>query len=57
MSFPTPKRPREYAAEITVLKTRDERVAALAKVPEDARGITRRYVEIHFERKKIARNR
>ena len=52
MSFLPPKRPREYAAEITLLKTRAERAAALAEVPEDARGITKRHVEIHFEIKK-----
>ena len=49
---PRPKPPRVYADEIMVMKTREERVAALAKVPEDIRHIVKFYVlDAHAKRK------
>ena len=50
-----PKRPRQYAAEIVLMKTRKERRDALAKVPEDCRDTTKLHVQIYFDRKKIAK--
>jgi len=40
------KRPRQYAHEITKMKTADERKAALAKVPEHLRELVKTHVEI-----------
>lgn len=39
------KRPREYAAEILELKTREERRQALEKVPENVREMVRKQVQ------------
>lgn len=39
------KRPREYAAEILELKTREERRQALEKVPENVREMVRKHVQ------------
>lgn len=44
-----PKRPREYAAEILQLKTREERKLALAKVPIDFRDIVTLHVNNAFD--------
>ena len=43
-SYPEPW-PRQYARQIMALTTRDERVAALAKVPADVRELVRLHVE------------
>ena len=48
---PRPKPPRVYAEEIIVMKTREERNAALEKVPEDIRGLVRWYVLTHFAKR------
>lgn len=44
--------PRHYAAEIMSLKTREERREALSKVPAHLQSLTRKHVEIEFERRK-----
>ena len=44
--------PRHYAQYIMGLKTKDERRAALDQVPEHFRELTRKHVEIEFERRK-----
>ena len=44
-------RPRQYAAHIMTLTTREERLEALAKVPEQCRDLTKKHVEIAYERK------
>lgn len=41
----TPKPPRDYAAEIVRLKSRDERRAALERVPPAYRDMVRKHVE------------
>lgn len=46
------KRPRHYAAEIIALPTAEERRAALEKVPELCRDITRTHVINHFALKR-----
>lgn len=49
------KWPRHYAAEIIVLRTREERNAALLAVPEHLRDLTKRHCLIawhHPTRKK-----
>lgn len=46
------KRPRFYAAEIIALKTKEERRAALAKVPEHLRDWVEFYVRDSVERKR-----
>lgn len=46
MSPDTPLRPRQYAAQIVALKSKDERRAALAGVPEHLRDLVRTHVEI-----------
>lgn len=38
--------PRQYAAQILQLKTREERNAALEQVPEEWRGLVRKHCEI-----------
>ena len=48
---PRPKPPRVYAEEIYFMKTREERNAALEKVPEDIRHIVKWYVETHFSKR------
>jgi hypothetical protein len=42
------KRPRHYAAEIIALPTAEERRAALEKVPELCRDITKQHVINHY---------
>jgi len=44
-------RPRQYAAHIMTLMTREERLEALAKVPEECRELTKKHVEIAYERR------
>ena len=44
-------RPRQYTAQIMSLTTREERLEALAKVPEQCRELTKKHVEIAYERK------
>ena len=39
-------RPRQYARQITAMRTREERIAALAEVPEHLRDLVRTHVEI-----------
>jgi hypothetical protein len=46
------KRPRHYMEEIVKLKSREEREAALEKVPEEYRAMVKTHVEVHFLRKK-----
>ena len=48
---PRPKAPRIYAEEIYFMKTREERNAALNKVPEDIRGLVEFYVKTHFAKR------
>lgn len=45
MSPDAPLRPRQYAAQIVALKSKDERRAALAEVPEHLRDLVRKHVE------------
>jgi hypothetical protein len=45
------KRPRHWANEIVKLKSREERKAALEKVPEEYRAMVKIHVENHFLRK------
>lgn len=42
--------PRQYAAQIVKLETKDERRAALAQVPEHLRALVRTHVEIIWNR-------
>jgi len=42
------KWPRHYAEEILKLKPREERAAALAKVPEEFRAMVETHVKTHF---------
>lgn len=44
--------PRQYARQIAVLKTIDERRAALARVPEHLRALVRTHVEIAWNHPK-----
>ena len=46
------KRPRHYAQEITLMKTREERAAALSAAPGWAREIIKEHVISEFERRK-----
>jgi hypothetical protein len=38
--------PRQYASQITAMRSREERIAALAEVPEHLRDLVRTHVEI-----------
>ena len=49
--LPKPKNARQYADEILPLKTREERKAALALVPEEFRHIVKFYVASEFARR------
>ena len=42
------RKPRQYAAEILRLRTKEERRAALDKVPAEIRSIVEFYVAEHF---------
>lgn len=44
------KRPRHYAAEIIALPTREQRSAALAKVPSEWREWTKDHVTDYFQK-------
>jgi hypothetical protein len=52
--FQAPKSPRQWAAEIAELPTREDRVTALETVPVEWRGIVRTHVEMMFARKRSA---
>ena len=45
-------RPRDYAAQIIKMKTREERLEALLKVPEEWRDLVKKHVENEFMRRK-----
>ncbi len=45
------KWPRQYAAEIINEPSRDKRREMLERVPEEYRELTRKHVEIAFERR------
>ena len=45
-----PKRPRQYAAEIMRLPTREQRIERLSQVPENIREWVRYYVESEHKR-------
>lgn len=49
------KRPRHYAAEIEVMKTKEERAAALAEVPEHLQGLVETHVKNTFALRKFLR--
>ena len=49
------KRPRQYAAEIAELPTREERAAALARVPQHLQALTAEHVKTVFESRKRAK--
>ena len=51
------KKPRQMAAEIMSLETREERREALGMVPEHFRDLVKTHVEISYERRKLARIR
>lgn len=50
-------RPREHAAEIMQLRTKEERAARLSKVPESLRELVAKHVQIQFEMRKYRGNR
>lgn len=49
---PQDKRPRHYAEEILLLKTKEERKIALEQVPEEHRKATEQHVLVAFLRRK-----
>lgn len=49
MSHDTETRPRQYASQILGMKTKEERQAALARVPTHLQALTRKHVEIAWE--------
>lgn len=51
-----PKRPRHYAGEISILKSREERLAALNRVPQKWRSWVRELVEDACMKKKNGKN-
>lgn len=50
-SYPEPW-PRQYARQIKAMQTREERIAALAEVPEQLRELVRTHVEIAWNHPK-----
>ena len=50
------KRPRQYAAEIMMIKEREERREALNKVPEDMRDWVKKLVVNAYEIRAARRN-
>lgn len=50
-----PKRPRQYADEILMLNSREERLAALENVPEELRPWVRELTEDAYSKKKKRR--
>jgi hypothetical protein len=51
------KRPRQYAAEIIALPTKEDRAAALLRVPEEWRPWVEFYVRDAFMRRACIRRR
>ena len=51
------KRPRQYADEICQLRAKEDRRAALERVPEDLREPTRKHVEIFFAKMRMLKNK
>lgn len=49
MSHDTETRPRQYARQILGMKDKEERQAALARVPEHLQALTRKHVEIAWD--------
>ncbi|MBI3771429.1 MAG: hypothetical protein HY272_01800 [Gammaproteobacteria bacterium] len=49
---PQNKRPRHYAAEIILMRTRAERAAALEKVPPEWLGLIEAHVRNHLARQR-----
>ncbi|WP_404360452.1 hypothetical protein [Methylotuvimicrobium sp. KM1] len=47
-----PKRPRQYANEIVMMNSREERLVALEKVPEELRSWVRELAEDAYKKKK-----
>lgn len=45
------KWPREYAGEIIKLKTKQQRIEAIKKVPENYKELVIKHVENHFEKR------
>lgn len=53
--FQLEKPPRKYASEIIALKTKRERVQALALVPNHFKNLVQTHVEISFAMRKKSR--
>ncbi len=51
LTFEKPKPARKYMDEILLLKTKEERKAALDQVPEDIRHIVKFYVADYFAKR------
>lgn len=51
MLHETETRPRQYARQILAIKGSDNRVAALANVPEHLQAMTKLHVEIAFKQR------
>lgn len=49
-----PKRPRQYADEILMLNSREERLAALENVPEELRSWVRELTDDAYRKKRNA---
>lgn len=47
-----PKWPRQYAAEIIQMQTKDKRKTALDSVPDHLRQWVKTLVELHYQRRK-----
>jgi hypothetical protein len=47
------KMPRHYADEIALMKTKEERIAALEKVPDEWKSLVKKNVEIAFAIRKV----
>lgn len=41
--------PRQYASQILAMKNKEERQAALSRVPEHLQALTRKHVEIAWD--------
>lgn len=53
MTFRSDRWPREYVAEILALPTREERRAALNRVPNHLRPIVETHVRIAWEKRHV----
>lgn len=53
MTFRSERWPREYVAEILALPTREERRAALNRVPSHLRPIVKTHVRIQWETRRV----